>query len=197
MGPVRLAGANALAPRLHACLSVAARGVKGVYLHGEPVSGGLVGDTIAVALWDSTHWQVTLESRGRRFAYGRFEPRIDWTVRMLDSTRLLPRLDFMWYRPPRSYAFLPQANWSLDARGTVTLEKGTYSVRTISDDAVRVWIDSLLVIDNWTPHESQVDYAPLPAGKHDYGSSTGKWMAGSSCGWMSFAGQREALDPQG
>ncbi|HLQ59604.1 MAG TPA: right-handed parallel beta-helix repeat-containing protein [Gemmatimonadales bacterium] len=146
---------------------MATRGVKGVYLHGEPVSGGLVGDTIAVAPWDSTHWQVTLGSRGRRFAYGRFEPRIDWTVRMLDSTRVLTRLDLMWYRPPRSYAFLPQANWSLDARGTVTLEKGTYSVRTISDDAVRVWIDSVLVIDDWTPHESQVDYAPLAAGKHD------------------------------
>jgi nitrous oxidase accessory protein NosD len=146
---------------------MAIRGVKRVSRHGEPVSGGLVGDTIAVTPWDSTHWQVTLESRGRRFAYGRFEPRIDWTVHMLDSIRLLPRLDFLWYRPPSSYAFLPQAGWSLDARGTVTLEKGTYSVRTISDDAVRVWIDSVLVIDDWTPHESQVDYAPLPAGTHD------------------------------
>jgi len=130
---------------------------------------GDIGDTIAVIprADSADDWAVTLESHGVRFSYGRFEPRIDWTVRMADSTRVLPRLDFMWYRPPRSYAFLPQANWSLDARGTVTLEKGTYSLRTISDDAVRVWIDSVLVIDDWTPHESQVDYAPLPAGKHD------------------------------
>src|SRR5258705_13952611 len=28
-------------------------------------------------------------------------------------------------------------------------------------------------------------------------SSTGRWMAGSSCGWTSFAGQGGALDPQG
>ena len=146
---------------------MAIRGVKGVYVHGEPASAGLVGDTIAVAPWDSTHWQVTLGSRGRRFAYGRFEPRIDWTVRMLDSTRVLPRLDFMWYRPPAAYAFLPQSNWSLSATGTVDLPRGVYSLRTISDDAVRVWIDDVLAIDNWTPHESQVDYAPLSAGPHE------------------------------
>src|SRR5256885_12733348 len=94
----------------------------------------------SVAPWDSTHRQVTLESRGRRFAYGRFEPRIDWTVRLLDSTRILPRLDFMWYRPPPAYAFLPQRNWSLSATGTVDLPRGIYSLRTISDDAFRVWI---------------------------------------------------------
>ena len=73
----------------------------------------------------------------------------------------------MWYRPPVSYVFLPQSNWSLQATGTWNLDPGTYSVRTISDDAVRVWVDGALVIDAWTPHESQVDHASLPAGKHD------------------------------
>ena len=73
----------------------------------------------------------------------------------------------MWYRPPAAYAFLPQSHWSLKATGTVTLEPGTYSLRTISDDAVRVWIDGALAIDDWTPHESQVDYAPLSAGTHE------------------------------
>ncbi|HKC41317.1 MAG TPA: NosD domain-containing protein [Gemmatimonadales bacterium] len=130
---------------------------------------GDIGDTIAVLpRADSVDdWEVTLESHGVRFSYGRFEPRIDWTVRMLDSTRVLPRLDFLWYRPPAAYAFLPQNNWSLSATGTVDLPRGIYSLRTISDDAVRVWIDDVLAIDNWTPHESQVDYAPLPAGKHE------------------------------
>ena len=82
------------------------------------------------------------------------------------TPRGLPRLDMMWYRPPPAYAFLPQGNWSLTATGTVNLEPGTYSIRTISDDAVRVWLDSALVIDAWTPHESQVDYAPITAGEH-------------------------------
>src|SRR5207247_577773 len=74
------------------------------------------------------------------------------------TPRGLPSLDMMWYRPPPAYAFLPQGNWSLTATGTVNLEPGTYSILTISDDAVRVWLDSALVIDAWTPHESQVDY---------------------------------------
>jgi hypothetical protein len=29
-----------------------------------------------------------------------------------------------------------------------------------------VWVDEKLVIDNWTPHESQVDYAPIQSGTH-------------------------------
>ncbi len=60
-------------------------------------AAGRIGDTIAVMpTRDSTsNWELTLESGGTRFSYGRFEPRIDWTVRVLDSTRVLPRLDFM------------------------------------------------------------------------------------------------------
>jgi alpha-L-fucosidase len=73
----------------------------------------------------------------------------------------------MWYRPPPAFRWLPQSHWSLKAEGTVTLPAGSYSLRTISDDAIRVWVDGALLIDNWTPHESQVDYAPLPVGKHD------------------------------
>lgn len=141
------------------------------------LAAGRIGDTIAVMpKRDSTgDWEVTLESRGTRFSYSRFEPRIDWGVRFLDSARVespgvmprvLPRLDLMWYRPPAAYKDLPQRNWSLEAAGTVTLPAGTYSLRTISDDAVRVWIDGALAIDSWTPHESLVDYAPITAGEH-------------------------------
>src|SRR6266446_3567789 len=140
-------------------------------------AAGRIGDTIAVTpRRDSTgNWELTLESGGTRFSYSRFEPRIDWSVRFSDSSgvvspgatpRGLPRLDMMWYRPLPAYAFLPQSNWSLAATGTVNLDPGTYSIRTISDDAVRVWLDGVLVIDAWTPHESQVDYAPLTAGEH-------------------------------
>src|ERR1041384_6248193 len=115
-------------------------------------------------------WEVTLESGGRKFSYGRFEPRIDWTVRLSSDsvTRVFPRLDLMWYRPPKTLAFFPAEHWSLDATGTVTVPPGggVYSVRTISDDAIRVWIDDSLAIDDWTPHESQVDYAALSAGTH-------------------------------
>jgi len=141
------------------------------------LAAGRIGDTIAVMpKRDSTgDWEVTLESRGTRFSYSRFEPKIDWNVRFMDSAgvagpaatpRGLQRLDFMWYRAPAAYKDLPRDHWSLEATGTVTLPAGTYSLRTVSDDAVRVWIDGALAIDAWTPHESQVDYAPITAGEH-------------------------------
>ena len=127
---------------------------------------------------------MTLVSRGTRFWYSRFQPQIDWAVRFFtwtDSSNYfehvledsaisvppLPRLDYLWYRPPPRFRGLPERNWSLRATGTVTLPRGTYSLRTISDDAVRVWVDSVLAIDNWTAHESEVNYAPLTPGTHN------------------------------
>jgi parallel beta-helix repeat protein len=136
-------------------------------------AAGRIGDTIAVMPYrDSTgNWELTLESGGTRFSYGRFEPPINWSVRFsVDSPaaplRAFSRLDLMWYRPPRAFAELPQDHWGLEANGRVSLAPGSYSIRTISDDAVRVWLDSVLVIDDWTPHESRVDYAPITAGEH-------------------------------
>ena len=49
----------------------------------------------------------------------------------------------------------------------MTLGPGLYTLRTISDDAVRVWVDGKLVIDHWTPHESAIDAAPIAAGHHE------------------------------
>ena len=134
-------------------------------------TSGRIGDTLVVTPHPDSagDWEVTLESGSARFSYEHFEPRIEWSVRFSSDTtpRTLPRLDFMWYRPPPAYKELPRDHWSLEAVGTVVLSPGTYSLRTISDDAVRVWIDGALAIDAWTPHESQVDYAPLSAGKHE------------------------------
>jgi hypothetical protein len=123
-----------------------------------------------------------------RFGYMRFEPAMDWAVRffawneatdprkdaeafyaLLRSTPLLTRresrLDYEWSRP--AIQGVPQAQFGLEATATVTLEPGEYTLRTISDDAVGVWVDGTLVIDDWTPHESAVDVAPLSAGRHD------------------------------
>src|SRR5438128_1447192 len=123
-----------------------------------------------------------------RFSYSRFEPLIDWSVRFYkwsDSTRNLrkepaspaafstatpilslnaPRLDFEGYRAPR--AEMPREFFALEATGSVDLAPGEYTLRTISDDAIRVWVDSVLVIDNWSPHESALDFAELPGGHH-------------------------------
>jgi hypothetical protein len=122
-----------------------------------------------------------------RFSYGRFEPAMTWTVRFFrwgDAThpvdqprafaslldgeatvvRTEPRLAYLWYRP--RIAELPAERWALAAEGNVTLPPGDYTLRTISDDAVRVWVDGDLVIDHWAPHGSEIDAAPLAPGRH-------------------------------
>ena len=71
----------------------------------------------------------------------------------------------MWYRP--TIRELPQARFAFEASGTVTLPTGDYTLRTISDDGIRVWVDGKLVIDNWDLHGSEIDYAPLTGGRHD------------------------------
>jgi nitrous oxidase accessory protein NosD len=140
---------------------------------------------------------ATVSPRGERraagqpvtFSYGRFEPPQNWTVRYFawsDSTdprtraagfdSLLrgapvttmstPRLDHMWYRP--TVAGVPQAKWALEARTTIMLAAGaTYSLRTISDDGIRVWIDGRRVIDNWSLQESAADTAAIAPGTHE------------------------------
>jgi parallel beta-helix repeat protein len=122
-----------------------------------------------------------------RFGYEWFEPPQQWDVRFHTwsgsvpansvglaaaralstapvARRVLPRVDLFWYRP--AMPELPQARWALDAATTVDLPPGTYTLRTISDDGIRVWVDDALVIDRWTHHESTVDHATLQGGRH-------------------------------
>jgi parallel beta-helix repeat protein len=138
---------------------------------------------------------ATVSSRGVRtaagvpvrFSYGRDEPSIAWQVKAwawpdsldprregnwqrLTSAPLLfertwPRLDIMWYRP--TIRELPQARFAFEATGTLTLPAGEFTLRTISDDGIRVWVDGRLVIDNWDLHGSEIDYAPLTGGRHE------------------------------
>jgi hypothetical protein len=140
--------------------------------------------------------QATVSPRGTRrpagapyrFSFARFEPAAGWQVQFFawaDSTdprtrpeafrtllagppllsRAEPRLDYMWYRP--TITALPPERFAAVATTSVNLAAGEYTLRTISDDAVRVWVDGRLVVDNWKPHESLVDHAPIAAGRHD------------------------------
>lgn len=123
------------------------------------------------------------------FAFERFDPPLDWAVRFFtwaDSTgdpirnprgfaemtegppvftRQESRLDYVWYRP--LVEGLPQERWALEATASVDLPPGPYSLRVISDDGVRVWVDGELAVDHWDSHGSAVDYAPLTGGRHD------------------------------
>ena len=123
-----------------------------------------------------------------RFSYGRFEPPIAWTTRffkwtdstsdprkipeaMISLTRTAPiltahalRLDF---EGRQALPNLPRENFALEATGSVDLAPDEYTLRTLSDDGVRVWVDGVLVIDNWKPHETALDFATLAGGHHD------------------------------
>jgi hypothetical protein len=53
------------------------------------------------------------------------------------------------------------------ATATITLPEGRYTLRTIADDAIRVWVDDRLVLDDWVPGDSHVKEVEVPlAGTH-------------------------------
>lgn len=130
--------------------------------------------------------------RGRgeavRFSYGRYEPALRWTARIFewsdsvspgpDASALaallrsaprvtleLPRLDLEGYG--ELVKGTTPERFVLEASGTVELPPGMYTLRTISDDGVRVWVDGELVIDHWLAHESGLDFATLRGGRHE------------------------------
>jgi hypothetical protein len=122
------------------------------------------------------------------FSYDWFEPKIDWKTRFFkwtDSTTdprkglaaakalmrsppiLTAHLTRLDYEGSHELEGLPRENFALEARGSVDLPPGAYTLRTISDDGVRVWVDGALVIDDWKAHESALDFATLSRGRHD------------------------------
>jgi len=127
---------------------------------------------------------------GYVFTYSRFDPKAKWDVKVFawnDSTHPLKtpaafdallagqrdsaalsfmasRIDYMWYRP--RIKGWPAEKYGVVATAEVTLPKGTFSLRTISDDGIRVWVDEALVIDHWSVHESEVREVTLTPGRH-------------------------------
>jgi hypothetical protein len=123
-----------------------------------------------------------------RFSYGRFEPAVRWTARIFEWSDSVPpgpdgaELAQLLRSTPRATLELPRLDlegygelirnvtpqrFVLAASGTVELLPGTYTLRTISDDGLRVWVDGKLAIDHWPPHESKLDFATLPGGRHE------------------------------
>ncbi|WP_309669039.1 NosD domain-containing protein [Gemmatimonas sp.] len=123
----------------------------------------------------------------QRFRYELFEPRATWTQRVFawsDSTdpvkqpaafaallagpplttRTASRMDWFWSRSRD--AQIPSRRMAMEATATLDLPPGLYTLRTLSDDAVRVWVDDQLVIDQWAPHETMPGYTPLTGGLH-------------------------------
>lgn len=121
------------------------------------------------------------------FGYSRFFVPIDWLVRYFSfddasrpdrspdaftrmtsgtpiKTDARDRLDYMSGRA--IVDGVPPDRVALTADGDVDLPAGSYTLRTISDDGIRVYVDGTRVIDRWTEHESALDTAALAAGRH-------------------------------
>jgi len=63
---------------------------------------------------------------------------------------------------------LPRDRVALVAEAEIELPPGRYTVRTISDDGIRVWMDEQRIIDRWTPHESAIDTAQITGGRRRF-----------------------------
>jgi len=123
------------------------------------------------------------------FGYSRFHVPIDWQVRYYTFdeasrpdknadgfARILSaapmktdRRDKLDYMSGGAIAEgLPRDRVAVVAEGVVDLPSGQYTVRTISDDGIRVWMEDERIIDRWTPHESAIDTVSVTGGRRRF-----------------------------
>jgi hypothetical protein len=150
-------------------------------------AGGIPGEiTITPAAGRVTDFSVTLrDDAGRDFSYSRFFAPIEWTLKFFDISAskepALPDMAAVTKRPPiietrwdridylsgRAIGLgLPNDHLAMTGEGVVELPSGEFTLRTISDDGVRVWVDGKLTIDRWDVHESVVDEVQISGGRH-------------------------------
>ena len=85
---------------------------------------------------------------------------------MKTATIKTEKVDRIDYLSSRAIAEgLPNDHVALVAEAVADLPRGNFTLRTISDDGVRVYVDDKLVIDRWDVHESIVDEAPIAGGR--------------------------------
>jgi MSHA biogenesis protein MshQ len=87
-------------------------------------------------------------------ATGKYYNNISLTGSPAD-TRLDSAIDFNWGSGSPGVAGIGKDNFSVRWDGTVKVATtGGYQFQTVSDDGVRVWVNNVLVIDNWTYHSA-------------------------------------------
>ncbi len=97
--------------------------------------------------------------------------------------RIDPNIDFTWSAAPA--ASMPADGFSVRWQGSIIpASSGVFDIITRSDDGVRLWLNGVLVINNWTNHGETWDYATLnlTAGvpvtvKMEFYENTGSAMA--------------------
>ncbi|MGE0609230.1 MAG: right-handed parallel beta-helix repeat-containing protein [Pirellulales bacterium] len=101
---------------------------------------------------------------------GAGQPPADWKAVVAGPVleeRRLSEINFSWGgRAPGEK--VPAAHFAAVCSAELDLPDGTFQLRSVSDDGIRVTVDGKLVIDNWTWHGPTEDRAvvPLTAGKH-------------------------------
>ena len=156
-----------------------------------PLQGELPGTmTVAAKEEGFQKFDLTVEAGGKKLTATGTLMRTDWTVRFFkwdastDPRKNPAAWDALIRRPPleerrvRSIDLIwgsrapggtvPRDRFGTLATTTVRLGAGTWLVRTVSDDGIRVWIDGRRVIDDWTwhPPREHVATVELADGAH-------------------------------
>jgi hypothetical protein len=75
------------------------------------------------------------------------------------KTELVSKLDYAWWGGIKNEGNT-YSQFVTSASGFAEFEKGTYELGVTWDDAVRVYVDGKLVVDEWTPSLYKFDESP-------------------------------------
>jgi hypothetical protein len=105
------------------------------------------------------------------FDFQRFEKKLDWTVRFLQSNDSIPtghtfegrplatkkanEIAFAWWGSPAEG--VPADGFSTDCDAQFDIAPGEYVLELTSDDGARLYLDGKILIDNWDIHEPETD----------------------------------------
>lgn len=77
-------------------------------------------------------------------------------------TRIDPTIDFLWQNSPPSPS-VNQTDFSVRWTGyVVPAFSENYTFYTISDDGIRVWVNGVEIINDWTDHSARQDSGSIP-----------------------------------
>jgi hypothetical protein len=118
--------------------------------------------TLLAARWDLRWWAWTKDPREDAAAHAALLATPPASRATADA------LDFVWAAGPAPDGKAPADRFATVAETTLTLPAGTWRLRTVSDDGIRVLVDGKPAIEDWTWHgpKEHVVELSLAAGPH-------------------------------
>jgi len=113
----------------------------------------------------------------------------------LVTTRIDPNIDFTtWGTSPTGTAVAPDGSYAERWTGWVFIgQTGTWTFSTVSNDGVRLWVDDVQIIDNWTNHADTLDIGLTTLDQGWYPIRLEHYQAGGGVViQLSFAGPGQA-----